>query len=66
MTFNIHAKFLYTFKKIGYDDMRGKIAKYPNLCANIEPIFLIFPSSFIYDGIWLAGWLVGVVAYQPL
>ena len=49
MTFNHEGKSIYSFKRIGYNWMNKKIpaAKYPKLCAMVEPILLTFSSLYM-------------------
>ena len=45
MTFYVKAKSMDTFGAIEYYWMNEKtVAKYPNLCATVEPILLAFSS----------------------
>ena len=58
MTFDLKSKSVHTFKGISYYWIKEKfVAKYPNFCANVEPILLAFPGLYTAD-LSLAVWII--------
>ena len=47
MTFVLETKPMYLFKELNITGSKKKtVAKYPELWATVEPILLVFPSSY--------------------